>query len=148
MTTRKLYHDGLEEEISGPINVRVTSEGHTVESYKDSKGRKRYFVTLYGTHWCAHGDSVASAVADALWKDPARRPALDTLKAAVRKSGKSRKITLNEFRLLTGACLLGCRQALEKSGKDETPLTALEIRDTVSKEWGNKLLSILEWDHD
>ena len=148
MTTRKFYRDGLEEEISGPIKVRVTSDGHTIESYKDAKGRQRYFATLSGTYWCAHGDSVAAAVADAIWKDPARRPSISALKAEIRKAGKARKITLNEFRALTGACLSGCRSALEMAGKDDSPLTACEIRDYVSKDWGSKLLSVLGWDHD
>lgn len=148
MKTRKIYRDGLEEEISGPIMVRVTSDGHVVESYKTANGKQRYFATLSGTYWCAHGDSVASAIADALWKDPVRRPSIDALKAEIRKEGQKRKITLNEFRVLTGACLVGCRNALEKAGRDETPLTAREIRDHISKEWGGKLLSVLEWSHD
>lgn len=148
MKTRKFYRDGLEEEISGPIKVRVTSDGHTVENYKSANGKKRYFTTLAGTHWCAHGDSVASAVADAIWKDPDRRPSLDALKAEIKNFGEKRKVTLNEFRVLTGACLSGCRSALEKAGRDESPLTAFEIRDHVSREWGAKLLSVLGWDSD
>jgi len=148
MKTRILYRDGLEESISGPIRVRVTSDGHTVESYKTDKGKRRYFATLAGTHWCAHGDSVAAAVSDAIWKDPARRPSLEALKVEIRKAGKSRKITLNEFRVLTGACLTGCRTALERVGRDESPLTAHEIRDHVSKEWGGKLISVLDWTND
>lgn len=145
MEARTIYRDGVEEKIIGPIRVRVTSDGHTIESYKTAKGKQRYFATLAGTHWCAHGDSIAAAVADALWKDPARRPSIDALKAEIRKDGKKRKISLNEFRVLTGACLTGCRAALERAGRDETPLTAHEIRDHVSKEWGSKLLAVLEW---
>lgn len=148
MKTRKLYRDGLEEEISGQIRSRVTSDGHTIEIYKNANGKQRYFATLAGTHWCAHGDSIASAVADALWKDPIRRPSIDALKAEIRKAGKERKITLNEFRVLTGACLTGCRSALEAAGKDESPLTAHEIRDQISRDWGVKLLSVLGWDCD
>lgn len=146
MKARKFYRDGLDEEICGPIKVRVTSDGHTIESYKDTKGRQRYFATLSGTHWCAHGDSVASAVADALWKDPKQRPSLDSLKVEINKIGKKRKITLNEFRMLTGACLSGCRSALERAGRDDSPITAFEIRDNISKEWGNKLISVLGWE--
>ncbi len=148
METRIIYRDGLKETISGPIKVRVTSDGHTVESYKTDKGKQRYFATLAGTHWCAHGDSIASAVADALWKDPVHRPSIKALKEEIRKTGKDRKITLNEFRVLTGACLSGCRVALERAGRTELPLTAHEIHDHISKEWGGKLLSVLEWDHD
>lgn len=148
METRTIYRDGVDEKIIGQIRVRVTSDGHTIESYKTAKGKQRYFATLAGTHWCAHGDSVASAVADALWKDPARRPSIEALKSEITKAGKKRKITLNEFRALTGACLTGCRDALERAGRDDSPMTAYEIRDYVSKEWGGKLLSVLEWDHD
>jgi hypothetical protein len=148
MKSRKFYRDGLEEEITGPIKVKVTSDGHTVEHYKLSTGKRKYFATLSGSHWCAHGDSVASAVADALWKDPARRPTIDALKADIVKAGKKRKITLSEFRVLTGACLSGCRTALERAGRDDSPITAFEIRDHVSKDWGGKLLSALGWEHD
>lgn len=146
MKINKIYRDGLEEEILGSVRVLQTLEGHIVERYKLINGKYRYFVTLSGSHWCAHGDSVAQAISDALWKDPKQRPSLESLKAEIQEAGKDRKITLNEFRVLTGACLVGCREALKKVGRDETPLTAFEIRDQVSKEWGEKLIEILEWE--
>lgn len=145
MEARKFYRDGLEEEIIGPIRVSVTSDGHTVESYKLSNGARRFFATLEGTHWCAHGDTIAQAVADAIWKDPGRRPSMEALVSEIKTDGKDRKITLNEFRALTGACLAGCRSALSQKGRDESPMTAHEIRNVVSLEWGNKLLSVLGW---
>lgn len=141
-----IFRDGLSEEFSGSIEVFLTSEGHTVEKYKLKSGAFRYFVTLAGTHWCAHGNTVAEAIADALWKDPKNRPSLETLKATIQNEGKNRRITLGEFRILTGACLAGCREALSSRGMDESPLTAFEIRDKVSREWGNKLISILGWE--
>lgn len=145
MEARKFYRDGLEEKIVGPIRIRTTSDGHVVESYKLSNGNRRFFVTLYGTHWCAHGDTVADAVTDATWKDPAQRPSMKALVESIKADGQSRKITLNEFRLLTGACLAGCRSAIEQARVKESSLTAKEIRDYVSFEWGNKLLSVLGW---
>ena len=145
MEARKLYRDGLEEIIVGSIRVRVTSDGHTIESYRRSDGKKRFFATLSESHWCAHGDTIAQAVADAIWKDPARRPPMEAIVAEIKAEGRSRKITLNEFRLLTGACLTGCRSALAAAKRDETPMTAEEIRDVVSFDWGNKLLSVLGW---
>jgi hypothetical protein len=148
MQARTFYRDGVTEKISGPLRVRRTREGHTVEAYKTDKGKERFFVTLAGTHWCAHGDSVAAAVADAIWKDPEKRPSKDALKKEIQKFGKERKLSLNEFRVLTGACLVGCRHALAAAGRDETPLTAHEIYKHISKEWGGKLLSILEWSHE
>lgn len=145
MEARKIYRDGLEEKVVGPIRVNVTSDGHTIESYKLADGRKRFFATLAGTYWCAHGDTVAAAVADAIWKDPAKRPSMESLVESIKGDGKARKITLNEFRVLTGACLTGCRDALAKAGRDDSPMTANDIRDVVSFEWGNKLLSVLGW---
>lgn len=143
MTTRKIYRDGLEEEIQGPVKARTTSAGHTVERYTLADGRKRFFVTLQGTHWCAHGDTVAEAITDAFWKDPLRRPSMEALVTSVKKVGQTYKFTLNEFRLLTGACLAGCRAALK--GRSESSMTAKEIKELVSAEWGSKLCSILGW---
>lgn len=143
--TRKLYRDGLEELITGPIKSHVTSDGHTVESYKLSDGKRRFFATLSGSHWCAHGDSIASAVADALWKDPERRPSMESLVGSIKKVGPSHEFTLNEFRLITGACLAGCRSALASAKRDESPMTAKDIRDVISRDWGEKLISILGW---
>lgn len=145
MEARKLFRDGLEEDVIGPINVSVTSDGHTVESYKLADGRRRFFATLAGSHWCAHGNSIAEAIADSLWKDPSKRPSMEALVGSIKKEGKTHLFTLNEFRLLTGACLTGCRSALEKVGRDDSPMTAYDVRDTVSKEWGTKLLSVLGW---
>ena len=145
MKTRKFFRDGLEEMIAGPVRVSVTSDGHTVENYKLADGRRRFFATLAGSHWCAHGDTLANAIADALWKDPARRPSMESLVKSVGEEGHSHRFTLNEFRLLTGACLTGCRSALEKASRDDSPMTAIEIRDIISRDWGNKLLSVLGW---
>lgn len=143
--TRKLYKDGLEEEITGPIRVKTTSDGHVIESYRLANGKRRYFATLAGTHWCAHGSSIAEAVADAIFKDPERRPSVESLVAEIQESGKSRKITLSEFRIITGACMIGARDALDRAGRDGSPMTAFEVRDVVSREWGNKLISRLGW---
>lgn len=145
MEARKLYRDGLEEKIKGSIRVQTTGDGHTVESYKLADGKRRFFATLAGSHWCAHGDTIAGAIADAIWKDPAKRPSMESLVQTIKKEGQGRKITLNEFRVLTGACLAGCRSALAQVGRDESPMTAQEIRDVVSFDWGNKLLSVLGW---
>ncbi len=146
MGERKIYRDGLTEAIVGPITASVTSDGHVVESYRLANGKRRYFSTIVGSHWCAHGDTVASAIADALWKDPERRPSAQQLINEINGDGKTRKITLNEFRVITGACLTGCREALKQAGKDESPMTAYDVRDTVSREWGAKLISMLGWE--
>lgn len=146
MKVRKFFRDGLLEDITGPIRVSSTSDGHVIESYKLATGKRRYFATLAGTHWCAHGNSIAEAVADAIFKDPAQRPTRDTLVGEINAEGKSRKITLSEFRIITGACLVGCQDALKRAGRDTSPMTAKEIRDVVSRDWGGKLISILGWE--
>ncbi len=137
------YRDGIEERIDAPPTVSFTRDGHVVETYTVG-GKSKYFVTLKDIHWCAHGSTIAEAVADAIWKDPSRRPPLERLVTEIREAGPSRLITLNEFRAITGACAEGCRLALKQAGLDGSPMTAKDIRDKVSREWGNKLLSILE----
>jgi hypothetical protein len=145
MIPRKLYRDGVEEDILGPIRTHRTSDGHTVESYKTKRGKRRFFATIAGTHLCAHGDTIAQAISDAIWKDPINRPSKEALVEEICLSGRERKISLNEFRLLTGACLAGCRTAMQSKGIMVESMTAVEIRDCISTEWGERLLSILEW---
>jgi hypothetical protein len=145
MEARKFYRDSLEEDIVGEIKVRTTLEGHAVEVYTLASGEKRYFATISGTHYCAHGMSIADAIGSALWKDPERRPSTESLIASINGDGRARKIALHEFRLITGACLTGCRTALTRAGKDESPMTADDIRNMVSREWGDKLISMLGW---
>ena len=142
--TIRMYRDGIEVIIDGEIKVSKTRAGHTVEKFLVG-GIPKYFVTLKDTHFCAHGDTIAEAVADASWKDPSKRPSLDELKRKIQKAGRNRKITLPEFRLLTGACREGCRVALSRAKLDGSPMTAADIRDKVSKEWGDKLMNILGW---
>lgn len=141
-----IFRDGLAEKLDGQIVVFKTREGHIVASYK-SEGKQRYFVTLAGTHWCAHGSTIAEAVADAKWKDPEQRPSLEALKAEIQAAGPDRPIMIQEFRILTGACIEGCKIALKRAGLEGvTEMRAADIRDKVSKEWGQKLIDILEWE--
>ena len=139
-----IFRDGLEELAEGASLVSTTREGHKVESYKVN-GTDRFFVTLAGGPYCAHGNTLAEAIADALWKDEKRRPSLETVKEDIRKEGKSRKITLQEFRILTGACQTGCRIALKQAGLDGSPMCGKDIKKHFP-EWGAKLLAILEWE--
>jgi len=144
-----MYRDGIEMNIDPAFGIKVskTRNGHAVESFKVD-GVRKYFVTLKDSPYCAHGSTVAEAVADALWKDPAKRPSLEGLAETIREAGKARKISLPEFRLLTGACSEGCRVAIKRAGVSGKPMTAFDIRDKVSKDWGDKLLSVLGWGED
>lgn len=73
MKTITLFRDGLSESIAAAPTVSATREGHTVESYLVD-GKQRFFVTLEGSNYCAHGSTLAEAIADAVWKDEKRRP--------------------------------------------------------------------------
>lgn len=140
----KLFRDGLEQEIDARPIMSRTAEGHAVETYF-VKGKKKFFVTLAGLPYCAHGATLAQAIADAIWKDEKQRPTLQAVKEIICKAGKLYKISVQEFRVLTGACSEGCAMALEKAGLDGSPMV---IEDVVKyfPEWGHKLQSILEWD--
>lgn len=139
-----IFRDGLEEKADGPSVVSTTREGHRVETYR-VKGAERFFVTLVGSYYCAHGNTLAEAIADAIWKDEKRRPSLQAIKEEIRSAGKTRKITLQEFRILTGACKTGCYLALKEADLDGSPMMAKDIKKYFP-EWGAKLIAILEWE--
>jgi len=138
------YRDKLEIEINEKPKTYTTRENHVVEEYV-SKGVKGYFVTLYGTHWCAHGATLEQAISDALWKDESKRPSLDSLKEEIVSEGKNRPITLNEFKLLTGACSEGCKIALKRENLDGSPMVIKDILKHFP-EWGKVLCEKLGWD--
>lgn len=144
MAVTTLFRDGFTEKAEGPPVVSSTLEGHRVEFYRVD-GADRFFVTIAGSHYCAHGNTLAEAIADAIWKDPKKRPSLEAVKESIRNEGKDRKITLQEFRILTGACQAGCQTALKQAGLNGSPMPAKDIKKYFP-EWGEKLVSILEWD--
>lgn len=141
-----IFRDGLEENSSCLPTVSKTREGHVVESYSVDNS-PRFFVTLAGLHYCAHGNTLAEAIADAIWKDEKQRPALETLKEEINKDGRDRKISLQEFRVLTGACSAGCKISLKNAGLNGSPMTTKDIIKYFP-EWGNKLRTILGWDQE
>lgn len=143
MAAHKIFRDGLEEQADGPPLVSTTREGHRVEKYRVN-GVDRFFVTLVESHYCAHGNTLAEAVADAVWKDEKKRPSLEAVKESIRNEGKGRKITLQEFHILTGACQTGCQVALKRAGLDGSPMKASDIKKHFP-DWGGNLLEILEW---
>jgi len=136
------FRDGLTQEIDTQVKVKTTREGHTVEEYLVD-GVKKYFVTLAGSHYCAHGSSVGEAISDAIWKDESKRPTLNDLKKEILAAGSERKITLQEFRVLTGACLEGCRIALTRAGLSGEPMLPKEILNHFP-DWGTALYRVLE----
>ena len=138
-----IFRDGVEEQIDSSVLVSTTHEGHVVETYL-VEGKSRFFVTLAGLPYCAHGDTIAEAIADAIWKDEKRRPSLEAVKESILKLGRSHKISLQEFRLLTGACSVGCKVALKNAGLSGSPMLIEDIL-RYFPEWGKKLQNILGW---
>lgn len=138
-----IFRDGIEHAIdSGGVSVRVTSDGHTIESWK-SNGKRVYFANLFESVYCAHGDSEAHAIGDAIWKDPKRRPSLDALVAEIKPHLKTRKITVHEFRVLTGACESGCRDFLKSHGLGLDAAMTLEEFVPIGGSWADKLRRVL-----
>lgn len=139
-----VFRDGFESVLDpkSRVTTRITSDGHVIETWK-SQGKRVYFATIANSTYCAHGDTAAQAVADALWKDPAKRPSLEALRDEIKPKIKTRKITLQEFRVLTGACESGCRTFLEKRGlKTSVKMTLAEFLP-IGGEWARKLESVL-----
>jgi len=137
------FRDGIEENIDVAPKIYRTRDKHVVEEYL-VEGKSKFFVTLSGLPYCAHGETLEQAISDAIWKDEARRPSLDALKSEIVEAGRAREISLNEFRLLTGACSEGCRVALKRAGLDGSPMIAKDILKHFP-EWGRRLYSVLEW---
>lgn len=139
-----VYRDGLSVTLDpgSTIKTRTTSDGHVIETWK-SKGKRVYFANLYDSVYCAHGDTAAQAIADALWKDPARRPSLEALVGEIRPVVKTRKISLQEFRVLTGACETGCRSFLEAKGFGVGVRMTLAEFLPIGGEWALKLKQVL-----
>jgi hypothetical protein len=139
----EFYRDGITLEIDAKPKTYKTRDGHIVEEYSVD-GKPGFFVTLQGLPFCAHGDTLAEAISDALWKDESKRPSLEELRDEIREAGKERPITLNEFRVLTGACLAGCKAALRQKKLDGSPMKAHDIHKHFP-DWGGKLLDVLGW---
>lgn len=139
---RKIYRDGIEHTLDTVVKVQVTSDGHVIESWL-SNGKRVYFANLFNSVYCAHGDTRAQAIGDAIWKDPALRPSLDALVAEIKPKIQTRKITLKEFRLLTGACQSGCEQFLRSKGLGLGVEMTLAEFIPIGGDWARKLRDVL-----
>ena len=141
---KNIYRDGVEGKINGSVKVRTTSDNHTVESWVDENGKKVYFANLYNSVYCAHGETMAEAISAAIWKDPQRRPSIDALKEEIKVNIETYKISLNEFRLLTGACEYGCKEFLKKHNMKTSVKLTLKEFIPIGGEWAVILRRRLE----
>lgn len=139
---QKIYRDGVEHTLNGRVSTRTTSDGHVIESWRSS-GKRIYFANLYNSVYCAHGDTAARAIGDAIWKDPKRRPSMESLVLEIKPKLKTRKITVREFRLLTGACESGCRDFLATRGLGLDTAMTLQEFVPIGGDWAKKLKDVL-----
>ena len=138
----EIYRDGITHKVDGKISVHTTPAGHVIESW-ETNGKRVYFANLNDSVYCAHGDTPEQAIADAQWKDPKLRPSIEDLVNEIRPIIKTRKINVKEFRLLTGACVIGCRDFLEQKGLPlDIELTVEEFKP-IGGEWANTLENII-----
>jgi hypothetical protein len=116
-----------------------------IESEKITKGvticKARYFgggdldkcyLAKVGNHW-AHGKTAKEAIQDATEKAVIDMNQSEVV-AEIKASGK---VTLAQYRAITGACREGCRHFLQTIGKpDATELSLEEVKELVKGHYG------------
>lgn len=136
------YRDGLTLESEEPPRV-VQRNGHTCEVFKTKDG-EMWFVTLEGTHFCAHGESFHDAEIAAKQKQNPGAGKAD----AIERIQKTGLVTLTDFCLATGACRSGATAWAKEEGisvKSELKVSdALErLSKSSSRSWGETLREAL-----
>lgn len=144
----KFYRDGLTIEADGPPRV-VVRDGNTCEVFKTADG-DMWFVTLEGTHHCAHGESFRDAVTAAKEK---QNPGA-AKSEAIERIQKSGVINLADFCLATGACRAGATAWIKQEGlsvKTKMKVSAVLklLEKSSSSSWGQTLREELsnEWNN-
>ena len=137
-TEVKFFRDGLELKIDDPPRI-VVRGGHTCEVFKTNDG-DTWFVTLEGTHFCAHGESFQDAVTAAKEK---QNPGAGKAEAITRVQ-TSGYVNLADFCLVTGACRVGATAWAKEEGislKEKLTIEdALKRLDkSSSSSWGQRL---------
>ncbi len=133
-----IFRDGLELKSAAPPRV-VIRDGHTCEVVKTEDGDK-WFVTLGGTPFCAHGESFHDAVIAAKEKQNPGAGRADAV-ARVQTSGD---INLLDFCLVTGACRAGATAWAKQEGLSLTAKITLKdalkrLDKSSSSSWGERL---------
>lgn len=138
----KIYRDGVTFEVETKPEIKIR-DGHVCEVFKTEDGNV-WFVTLDGTHFCAHGDSFHDAVIAAREKqNPGEGKA-----RAIEYIREHKLVNLTNFCLATGACRAG---AIAWAKQERLPLTSeLNIDDVFarldkseSNSWGKRLREAL-----
>lgn len=134
----KIFRDGLEIHTKDPPRV-VIREGHACEVFKTEDG-DTWFVTLQGTHFCAHGESFQDAVVAAKEK---QNPGAGKAEAVTRVQ-TSGYVSLTDFCLVTGACRAGATAWAKEEGislKERLTIkeTLKRLKKSSSSSWGERL---------
>ena len=144
----RFFRDGLEIESDGPPRV-VLRDGHTCEVFKTSEG-DMWFITLEGTHFCAHGDTFHDAVIAAKEKQNPGAAKGDAIER-IRSTGLVR---LADFCAATGACRAGATAWAKQEGvsvKDALKVDEVlrRLAKSSSSSWGQTLREELgnEWNN-
>jgi hypothetical protein len=143
--SRVVYRDGIEHtlDLGSKIKSKVTRNGTLVEYWK-SGGELVFFATLKDGAYCAHGSTAAGAIRAAEWKDPDKRPEKTKLAKKIKQAGPGRKITVMEFRLLTGACEVGCREFLRQHKLPMTTSMTLDAFKKIGGDWATQLELVIQ----
>lgn len=136
----KQYRDGLELNSKGE-SFTLGNEALIEVFYTDS-GQKRYFATLLGRPFSAHGYTVEEAVEEAKIKRDGQRKLSEEEKSKLRADGY--KFSVLEFRRITGACNAGIDDWLKKRGLDRSvKMTIDELRTAGASDWAESLKQAL-----
>jgi hypothetical protein len=96
------------------------------------KNLKECYSAKVGNHW-AHGKTVKEATTDATDKATLNTDVADVV-AEINQTGK---VTIAQYRAITGACREGCRQFLQSIGKpDATDLPLADVMLQVKGHYG------------
>jgi len=96
------------------------------------KALKKCYVAKVGNHW-AHGKTAKEAIQDATDKATLDADVADVV-AEIKLTGR---VTVVQYRAITGACREGCRQFLHSIGKpDATDLPLVEVILHVKGHYG------------
>ncbi|RDY58471.1 leucine-rich repeat domain-containing protein [Flagellimonas nanhaiensis] len=93
---------------------------------------KKCFVASKGEYW-AHGHTIREAIDDVVFKFMQEDSNIEEVVSNIKKS---QIMTVNQFRLLTGACRAGCQNFLEQRKMKKTSFPLNEALDILNGQYG------------
>ena len=126
----------VEVDFSDGIFSYVLSTKGNVKKVKLDNVNVMYVVTSEESGKTAHGKSIKEAMADLIFKELSENMDKDEL---VQKIKEAQVVTLNDYRLITGACKEGCMQFLRDNNyaEDVTELPLSEVLKETQGQYGS-----------